>query len=788
MEKRWSRCLTCVLCCLYSCKFYNEQLTEQLPSSTTVNVPDAGDSGQGAPREGTQTDGVMSEPPSGAKDAGTTPSAPDASVAVESPGCALGQCWWSSERDGCMTAGVPSRDQRPRGDGDVQDSETNVDVYLGWSDLRIAAPPGGDARETAAWQGLGFDIDGVCSNSSTCPNQTGVSCRALTPQQPLDGEQCRDNAFAGVLALVERVPEVGARFGLVPSALNCGLRRGNYNIVARIRDYNGRAEDPNVRVDWYVSDGLDEKPDWNCDPTKSDQYLSYAPWRTSAKWRIDTTGLAGEAPAPGVLPDSQTFDAEAYVHGGYLVSRMPPGAALRLAGDGEPFHGLNLKTQGAWWTGRLQRERDNTWKVSDGLVAGLISNDDALRTFHDAGFCRGTGLDTFYQSVASYILERSDVLVSGENNPETPCDGMSFGIGFSATQVSIGTLTAVPEPVACCLPGRNVDDCSAACGDGKVSGEELCDTTAAAGSAGACPKECQGGDACHPEVLVGDGCSTHCEVEPVTMIIADDGCCPDGADAASDPDCEAVCDNGVIEVGETCDPIASCGTCTSEDACLKSNISGAATSCNIECDWTAIVACEVSDGCCPAGCSAQGGDADCSTTCGDGTLQRDAGETCEPGSAVPCPASCDDNDGCTQDYMTGSAANCNVRCTHVETQRLVVGDGCCPSGATTQTDADCEPRCGNRAVEQGEDCDDGNEADGDGCSAVCKKESPLAACLTSVGRDDACAQCVCERCPRQAAGCYTGDDRDAIKRCSDVVDCVRRERCDGASCYCGADL
>jgi cysteine-rich repeat protein len=35
------------------------------------------------------------------------------------------------------------------------------------------------------------------------------------------------------------------------------------------------------------------------------------------------------------------------------------------------------------------------------------------------------------------------------------------------------------------------------------------------------------------------------------------------------------------------------------------------------------------------------------------------------------------------------------------------------------------PRCGNSETEPPETCDDGNQLDGDGCSAVCQREAPI---------------------------------------------------------------
>lgn len=48
------------------------------------------------------------------------------------------------------------------------------------------------------------------------------------------------------------------------------------------------------------------------------------------------------------------------------------------------------------------------------------------------------------------------------------------------------------------------------------------------------------------------------------------------------------------------------------------------------------------------------------------------------------------------------------------------GDGC---SATCQIE-----KCGNGTLDVGEECDDGNTVDGDGCSKLCKSESPCSAC------------------------------------------------------------
>ena len=54
------------------------------------------------------------------------------------------------------------------------------------------------------------------------------------------------------------------------------------------------------------------------------------------------------------------------------------------------------------------------------------------------------------------------------------------------------------------------------------------------------------------------------------------------------------------------------------------------------------------------------------------------------------PTSCNDNNACTFDSMTGSRANCTTACAHTTITTCVSGDGCCPT-EYSDTDSDCTP-------------------------------------------------------------------------------------------------
>lgn len=90
--------------------------------------------------------------------------------------------------------------------------------------------------------------------------------------------------------------------------------------------------------------------------------------------------------------------------------------------------------------------------------------------------------------------------------------------------------------------------------------------------------------------------------------------------------------------------------------------------------------------------------------CGNKKVDSPA-ETCDKaitaGKEGACPTSladCDDQNSCTDDSLTGSAATCTAACVNAPKPNC----------------------CGNGTMEGTEECDDGNVVDKDGCSNQCK--------------------------------------------------------------------
>jgi hypothetical protein len=89
----------------------------------------------------------------------------------------------------------------------------------------------------------------------------------------------------------------------------------------------------------------------------------------------------------------------------------------------------------------------------------------------------------------------------------------------------------------------------ASCGDGVLDDGEQCDMAIASG-AGSCPSACTTDDACAPRSLSGSGCDAHCETRAISDAIDGDGCCPAGADVASDRDCCRMPEERAVIAGE----------------------------------------------------------------------------------------------------------------------------------------------------------------------------------------------------------------------------------------------
>jgi hypothetical protein len=185
---------------------------------------------------------------------------------------------------------------------------------------------------------------------------------------------------------------------------------------------------------------------------------------------------------------------------------------------------------------------------------------------------------------------------------------------------AVGSCTAacVVRPVTTCASGDGCcptwctiaddNDCPVVCGDGVRSPGESCDRGITSGLPGACLSSCDDGDACTVDAASGStaSCTRACSHTPVTACAGGDGCCPAGCGAASDRDCAAMCGDGRVGAGETCDPPATCPVVCPDDGdpCTREVLEGAPDRCDVACRHVPVTTCSggAADLCCPTGC------------------------------------------------------------------------------------------------------------------------------------------------------------------------------------------
>jgi hypothetical protein len=184
--------------------------------------------------------------------------------------------------------------------------------------------------------------------------------------------------------------------------------------------------------------------------------------------------------------------------------------------------------------------------------------------------------------------------------------------------------TACVHADGCCPLGCNAandSDCQAACGNGVLEPGETCDSAIPAGTAGACPNASTCATAgCMVRAIANPGtCQATCGVAETTTCASGDGCCPaSGAcNNTTDSDCRAVCGNGVVESGETCDTAstAGCAACPAASPPTRYTCYGTGVgTCQQDCNAPVLTCGPSADGCCPFGTNGACGtaaDTDC---------------------------------------------------------------------------------------------------------------------------------------------------------------------------------
>jgi len=314
------------------------------------------------------------------------------------------------------------------------------------------------------------------------------------------------------------------------------------------------------------------------------------------------------------------------------------------------------------------------------------------------------------------VVDTNEACDDGNTIPGDCCDAIC--------QREPNCICTTPSPAL--NPPHQVCKSTVVCGDSIVAGNEACDDGNTSGGDG-CNETCSNIEpdyTCPPE---GGACSKAVNSCGNARIDLGEDC--DDGDTLSGNGCSANCkiENGYVcpVVGQKCKLKAYCGDSTVNyslgENCDDGN-ANAGDGCSSVCKIEPGFVCTANS---PSVCTAEvcgnkriGAAETCddgNTKSGDGcstTCQREAGFTCPIVGAL-CRAVCGDSE------IKGSE--------QCDDGNTAAGDGC---SSTCQAEPGwvCNPPpckatvCGNSLVEPGESCDDGNKVPYDGCSPSCQTE------------------------------------------------------------------
>lgn len=320
----------------------------------------------------------------------------------------------------------------PISTGGGTNSTSEPDLHFVMQTIRMA-PTGTSA--------LGYNLDGLCSRADAESILSGGGCRTASNAPDYvhaDFDEGVDNVFASL------VSRMSGHFqsGQDSAALNFNdrVQRGYYSVFIDLYDYNGLADDPDVKVGFNSATALGHvtqgdaggfvpgtEPVWD----GNDQW-TYAPaqlqgGRLGGMWR-------------GFVKNHQLVIFEKVI-----------ASQLKFV-----LGNVEFELEKPIVTATLERGTDNVWYLHDAVLAGAATPEAVVRmightTVDGAPLCnQPPPIPDVMPDVRGTICSALDLQVGTAG---TTCDRMSFAVGFEAVQARRGGPREIDQ--------ARVSDCSA---------------------------------------------------------------------------------------------------------------------------------------------------------------------------------------------------------------------------------------------------------------------------------------------------------------------------------------
>ena len=284
---------------------------------------------------------------------------------------------------------------------------------LAISTLRVGdADPQGN-QTANAWQGYGFNIDGLHFTSSKSLEHCVPQSGAKPADVVLDGVGGVDNSFGKNI-----VPILLGLASDLPQQVQAGIDTGLGTEVLSLDGLDDVTDEIAMKASFAAVTGVDGGMGGVIAPPAGD-WSAYA-WRPFANtppspfdtsYLTKNTWVSGSATATIAFTLSFSgYDLPLTIH---LARMTLPLAVDHASGKGGKIGGVLVTEELA---------------AAIKAIAGKVS----------PSLCQGSALD----GVLAQIRQGSDIMVDGTQTPGATCDGVSIGLGFDAKRAQLATTPA----------------------------------------------------------------------------------------------------------------------------------------------------------------------------------------------------------------------------------------------------------------------------------------------------------------------------------------------------------
>jgi len=285
-----------------------------------------------------------------------------------------------------------------------------------------------------AWRTSGWDLDDLCTTDAT---EGPVECQPPASRgagHVLDGEDGIDDAFGAVIA-----PALSTVFSGFEEDVAELQSVGRYTLIARVRGWNGMADDDRVEV--ALSQGV-------CataigEPACTDEAPGSATWDgsgTDVLYPADVAFVGGD-------PEMPRFeDRTSYVAGRKLVMHIPPGVTFDVAGD---VRALVVSLTDGVLTADISADG---MALENGILQGRWPRVDLMAATNDA-LCPTQPDDMLIaRQIPGFLDNAVDVLRQSTGAPpDAECEAITMSVAFRGYAGTFGGLAptpALPDPCA----------------------------------------------------------------------------------------------------------------------------------------------------------------------------------------------------------------------------------------------------------------------------------------------------------------------------------------------------